>query len=137
MRTRERSCEIRYCIEYLEVDEGTDEAGRRPEAYGKDPLGKRRLIHRNCEDGRCTRREDSVIILFRAGRPTRSFRIDLPRAWRLHFLQPPFMSFARVRSTMAACKHLRPRRFAPLDPARSSNAPPLKGIVFDVDGTLW
>ncbi|KAJ5349781.1 hypothetical protein N7541_007508 [Penicillium brevicompactum] len=46
------------------------------------------------------------------------------------------MSFARVRSTMAACKHLRPRRFAPLDPARSSNAPPLKGIVFDVDGTL-
>ena len=29
--------------------------------------------------------------------------------------------------------------FAPLDPARSheSHAPLLKGIVFDVDGTLW
>jgi hypothetical protein len=35
------------------------------------------------------------------------------------------------------CKHLRPRRFAALDPARKSDAPPLKGIVFDVDGTLW
>ena len=32
-----------------------------------------------------------------------------------------------------------PKRFAPLDPQRSggSGAPPLKGIVFDVDGTLW
>lgn len=32
-----------------------------------------------------------------------------------------------------------PKRFAPLDPKRSneSGAPPLKGIVFDVDGTLW
>ena len=32
-----------------------------------------------------------------------------------------------------------PRRFAPLDPAKNggSDAPPLKGIVFDVDGTLW
>ena len=31
------------------------------------------------------------------------------------------------------------RRFAPLDPARTheSDAPQLKGIVFDVDGTLW
>ncbi|KAJ5082788.1 hydrolase [Penicillium argentinense] len=36
----------------------------------------------------------------------------------------------------ADCKHLRPRRFAALDPARKSDAPPLKGIVFDVDGTL-
>jgi hypothetical protein len=34
---------------------------------------------------------------------------------------------------------LRQRRFAPLNPELSlkSNAPPLKGIVFDVDGTLW
>ncbi|KAL5343777.1 HAD-like domain-containing protein [Aspergillus crustosus] len=35
---------------------------------------------------------------------------------------------------------LRQRRFAPLNPpiteAKSSNAPPLRGIVFDVDGTL-
>lgn len=32
-----------------------------------------------------------------------------------------------------------PKRFAPLDPQRSNEAgaPPLKGIVFDVDGTLW
>ncbi|KAJ5990019.1 hypothetical protein N7499_010544 [Penicillium canescens] len=42
------------------------------------------------------------------------------------------------RSAMSAveCMHLRPRKFAPLDPARTSNAPLLKGIVFDVDGTL-
>lgn len=32
----------------------------------------------------------------------------------------------------------RTKRFAPLDPAKSgSSAPKLKGIVFDVDGTLW
>jgi len=33
----------------------------------------------------------------------------------------------------------RPRRFAPLNPqlAEKSDAPKLKGIVFDVDGTLW
>ena len=32
-----------------------------------------------------------------------------------------------------------PKRFAPLDPQKSNpaGAPPLKGIVFDVDGTLW
>lgn len=32
-----------------------------------------------------------------------------------------------------------PKRFAPLDPKEGnvSSAPPLKGIVFDVDGTLW
>ena len=34
-----------------------------------------------------------------------------------------------------------PKRFAPLDPRRRSGgtaeAPPLRGIVFDVDGTLW
>ena len=31
------------------------------------------------------------------------------------------------------------KRFAPLDPtiANSAGAPQLKGIVFDVDGTLW
>ncbi|KAJ5814812.1 hydrolase [Penicillium riverlandense] len=39
-------------------------------------------------------------------------------------------------ASAAECSHLRPRRFAPLDPARASDAPPLKGIVFDVDGTL-
>lgn len=34
---------------------------------------------------------------------------------------------------------VRQRRFAPLNPAlaESSDAPQLKGIVFDVDGTLW
>ena len=32
-----------------------------------------------------------------------------------------------------------PKRFAPLDPGRSERGglPRLKGIVFDVDGTLW
>ncbi|KAJ5454521.1 hydrolase [Penicillium daleae] len=34
------------------------------------------------------------------------------------------------------CTHLRPRRFAPLDAGKPSDAPVLKGIVFDVDGTL-
>lgn len=40
-------------------------------------------------------------------------------------------------SSMA--QHARPRRFAPLDPTRQKtgdDAPLLKGIVFDVDGTL-
>lgn len=34
---------------------------------------------------------------------------------------------------------VRPRRFAPLDPAKKKDGddrPTLKGIVFDVDGTL-
>ncbi|KAJ5781707.1 HAD-superfamily hydrolase subfamily IA variant 3 [Penicillium psychrosexuale] len=34
-----------------------------------------------------------------------------------------------------ACKHLRPRKFAPLG-LETSSIPLLKGIVFDVDGTL-
>ncbi|KAJ9490854.1 hypothetical protein VN97_g2390 [Penicillium thymicola] len=44
-----------------------------------------------------------------------------------------------TRSIMSAiaCKHLRPRKFAPLGSAEGSTAPLLKGIVFDVDGTLW
>ncbi|KAJ5898933.1 hydrolase [Penicillium taxi] len=39
-------------------------------------------------------------------------------------------------SVIVDCTHLRPRRFTPLDPARKSDAPLLKGIVFDMDGTL-
>ena len=35
-----------------------------------------------------------------------------------------------------ACKQL-PRKFAPLGSVGTSAAPLLKGIVFDVDGTLW
>lgn len=64
--------------------------------------------------------------------------------WLTPPLQPPlpvFMSKIRhaTRSIMSAiaCKHLRPRKFAPLGSAEGSTAPPLKGIVFDVDGTLW
>ncbi|KAF7717617.1 Uncharacterized protein PECH_005350 [Penicillium ucsense] len=34
------------------------------------------------------------------------------------------------------CARLRPRQFAPLGAGKSSDAPVLKGIVFDVDGTL-
>ncbi|KAJ5416003.1 hypothetical protein N7465_004698 [Penicillium sp. CMV-2018d] len=43
-----------------------------------------------------------------------------------------------TRSIMSAiaCKHLSPRKFAPLGSTEGSAAPPLKGIVFDVDGTL-
>ncbi|KAJ5679625.1 hydrolase [Penicillium macrosclerotiorum] len=41
-----------------------------------------------------------------------------------------------IMSAISDCHHLRPRRFAPLDPARASDAPSLKGIIFDVDGTL-
>jgi len=43
----------------------------------------------------------------------------------------------RTIKTMSGPK--RPRRFAPLDKNRSNDhdAPQLKGIVFDVDGTLW
>ncbi|KAJ5391397.1 hydrolase [Penicillium cosmopolitanum] len=41
-----------------------------------------------------------------------------------------------MSATKVECQHLRPRRFAPLDTSRKSDAPPLKGIVFDVDGTL-
>ncbi|CEO59994.1 Putative Haloacid dehalogenase-like hydrolase family protein [Penicillium brasilianum] len=42
-----------------------------------------------------------------------------------------------IMSAVAAdCTHLRPRRFAPLDAGKPSDAPVLKGIVFDVDGTL-
>ena len=42
-----------------------------------------------------------------------------------------------VRIINMAIKHT--KRFAPLNPdkARGSDAPLLKGIVFDVDGTLW
>ncbi|KAJ5172949.1 hydrolase [Penicillium capsulatum] len=40
-----------------------------------------------------------------------------------------------IMPAYAGCK-LRPRRFAPLDATRASDAPTLKGIVFDVDGTL-
>ena len=34
---------------------------------------------------------------------------------------------------------VRSRSFAPLDPARDNKykSPRLKGVVFDVDGTLW
>lgn len=43
------------------------------------------------------------------------------------------------RSMSSMTQPVRPRRFAPLDPARrkpQDDRPILKGIVFDVDGTL-
>ncbi|KAJ5972001.1 HAD-superfamily hydrolase subfamily IA variant 3 [Penicillium vulpinum] len=43
---------------------------------------------------------------------------------------------ARSIMSAIACKQLRPRKFAPLGSPETSNAPLLKGIVFDVDGTL-
>lgn len=43
----------------------------------------------------------------------------------------------RRMTTEATCEP--PKRFAPLDSVRGNphRAPPLKGIIFDVDGTLW
>jgi HAD superfamily hydrolase (TIGR01549 family) len=44
-----------------------------------------------------------------------------------------------VRGLSAMARPVRPRRFAPLDPAKQTKdekRPKLKGIVFDVDGTL-
>ncbi|KAI2795050.1 putative hydrolase [Penicillium oxalicum] len=43
---------------------------------------------------------------------------------------------SNTNATTTGCGHLRPRRFAPLGTGKSSDAPTLKGIVFDVDGTL-
>lgn len=43
-------------------------------------------------------------------------------------------------SRMATTQPRKPKRFAPLDPHKKGDrpsAPGLKGIVFDVDGTLW
>ena len=44
-----------------------------------------------------------------------------------------------VRTVMNTMGRRAPRRFAPLDPEKQNQhgAPLLKGIVFDVDGTLW
>ena len=44
---------------------------------------------------------------------------------------------AMTMTTTEEMKHT--KRFAPLDPAKRSDTgtPALKGIVFDVDGTLW
>lgn len=44
----------------------------------------------------------------------------------------------RLTSTTMPNNTTRPRRFAPVDPSHSnsSNAPKVKGLVFDVDGTL-
>lgn len=50
-----------------------------------------------------------------------------------------YKSFSvRSKARMAQASRS-PKRFAPLDPQNSndSEAPPLKGIIFDVDGTLW
>lgn len=48
-------------------------------------------------------------------------------------------SWRPVRRAFVTMASRNARRFAPLNPGKSkdSNAPPLKGIVFDVDGTLW
>ncbi|KAJ5729880.1 hydrolase [Penicillium malachiteum] len=56
-------------------------------------------------------------------------------------MKPRLTALHRIPlSTMAGravdCHDMRPRRFAPLDSTIQSDAPPLKGIVFDVDGTL-
>lgn len=75
----------------------------------------------------------------------RFHRIPATPPLQLLFVFPFMTSRLAARSTLSSAmsafsadrSHLQPRRFAPLDPARVSDAPPLKGIVFDVDGTLW
>ncbi len=54
-------------------------------------------------------------------------------------LRPQYFGAFASYATMATRATLHTKRFAPLDPARSSesDAPRLKGIIFDVDGTLW
>ena len=51
------------------------------------------------------------------------------------------LAFPQLSVRIRAMSHVKtmPKRFAPLDPQQSNpvGAPPLKGIVFDVDGTLW
>lgn len=54
-------------------------------------------------------------------------------------LQRRFLSsFPKIPSRMASVP-IRQRRFAPLNPAAAhdKDVPTLKGVVFDVDGTLW
>ena len=45
----------------------------------------------------------------------------------------------KIYRDMSQSRGRPPKRFAPLDPDNSNpaGAPILKGIVFDVDGTLW
>lgn len=48
--------------------------------------------------------------------------------------------FRQKYSIMATEGRRAPKSFAPLDPGRrhqDDGSPPLKGIIFDVDGTLW
>lgn len=45
-----------------------------------------------------------------------------------------------VTKRMSSSRTICPRIFAPLDPGKGAghkDIPRLKGIVFDVDGTLW
>lgn len=57
----------------------------------------------------------------------------------LHFLKRSGISPLRLFTRAMSQTQRPPKRFAPLDPQKDnvSRAPPLKGIVFDVDGTLW
>jgi len=63
----------------------------------------------------------------------------LPHRSTLSKLQPQHFGALASHTKMATRATQHTKRFAPLDPTRSSesDAPRLKGIVFDVDGTLW
>lgn len=56
------------------------------------------------------------------------------RLIQLHILRRTFCSAINMTQVRRS-----PKSFLPLHPDKSKNAtaPPLKGIVFDVDGTLW
>lgn len=74
-------------------------------------------------------------------RRTSPIRLSYKSHRRLSMLKPSSRISASLVRTMSSAPgySLRQRRFAPLNPELSakSDAPPLKGIVFDVDGTLW
>lgn len=69
-----------------------------------------------------------------------SFSLSLTTRTAIPKPKPFFLSsLTRLHVHMSSEPKRAAKRFAPLDPnvENSAGAPPLKGIVFDVDGTLW
>jgi hypothetical protein len=63
------------------------------------------------------------------------FRTQKPSAFIIS-LGVPHGSL-RILSSMATPLSKEPRKFAPLSGKDVGEAPTLRGVVFDVDGTLW
>ena len=67
---------------------------------------------------------------------------DIPSRLRVPLATPPTsrtLSFPMDPASSGDDATRKPRRFAPLDPSAKAGQdwPKLKGIIFDVDGTLW